>query len=595
MSTFYANYPSAAAGSNPSTGANGLPAPTSSTEIGGINPSGNLQPLQTDASGNLLVDIASPIILTENIAQFGGNPVVTGTGASGLGIPRVTVSNDSTVGLNAGTNNIGSITNVTGTVSLPTGASTATLQTTGNTSLAAISTAQTNGTQTTQIVQGGNTAIVTATGAQKVDGSAVTQPISAVSLPLPTGAALDSHLTNVQSAVGTAATTAVTIQGSSTGSAVPISGSISISNFPSEQNVNVNQIGGSALAIGQQLSAASIPVVLPAAQITSLTPPTTVTVTQATGTNLHTVVDSSALPTGAATALNQTGGSQKTQVVDGSGNVINSLSDGNGGFAIEVAQAATSFQLSTGNSSVAQLAAGATFTGTIDAIINQQSYSILLTSDQPGTLTIKQFIDAAGAHLAQSIVYSISAGVGFSRSGIMNGNYAQLIFHNTGASTTTTFDLNTYYGTIPASTQLNNAPISINEVNGTALSLGQTTAANSIPVVLASGTPVPATTSGTLSANAPVYNAYSSTNITTTAYTQLIASTSNVINTLHIFDSSGQAMILATGASGSEVVQLYVPPGGDTFTLTIPAATRVAYKALTANATAGYLLISMLE
>jgi hypothetical protein len=35
----------------------------------------------------------------DNITQFGGSNVVTGTGASGSGIPRVTVSNDSVVGL----------------------------------------------------------------------------------------------------------------------------------------------------------------------------------------------------------------------------------------------------------------------------------------------------------------------------------------------------------------------------------------------------------------------------------------------------------------------------------------------------------------
>jgi hypothetical protein len=33
----------------------------------------------------------------DNVAQFGGNNVVTGTGTSGLGIPRVTVSNDSNI------------------------------------------------------------------------------------------------------------------------------------------------------------------------------------------------------------------------------------------------------------------------------------------------------------------------------------------------------------------------------------------------------------------------------------------------------------------------------------------------------------------
>lgn len=41
--------------------------------------------------------IASMTPLQDNITQFGGSNVVTGTGASGSGIPRVTVSNDSQV------------------------------------------------------------------------------------------------------------------------------------------------------------------------------------------------------------------------------------------------------------------------------------------------------------------------------------------------------------------------------------------------------------------------------------------------------------------------------------------------------------------
>lgn len=97
--SFFAQYPavSGGGGSNASVGPNGSTAPTSSTEVAGINPSGNLQPLQTDSSGNLLVNISSPVVVSENVAQFGGNNVVTGVGASGLGIPRVTVSNDSSI------------------------------------------------------------------------------------------------------------------------------------------------------------------------------------------------------------------------------------------------------------------------------------------------------------------------------------------------------------------------------------------------------------------------------------------------------------------------------------------------------------------
>lgn len=49
-----------------------------------------------DASGNLNVTAAGASA-TVNVSQFGGSNVVTGTGASGAGIPRVTVSNDSVI------------------------------------------------------------------------------------------------------------------------------------------------------------------------------------------------------------------------------------------------------------------------------------------------------------------------------------------------------------------------------------------------------------------------------------------------------------------------------------------------------------------
>lgn len=61
---------------------------------------------------------------------------------------------------------------------------------------------------------------------------------------------------------------------------------------------------GSAITLGQQLDTASVPVVLPATQITALTPPTSVTVTQNTGTNLHTVVDSGSITVTQATGTN---------------------------------------------------------------------------------------------------------------------------------------------------------------------------------------------------------------------------------------------------------------------------------------------------
>lgn len=81
------------------------------------------------------------------------------------------------------------ITNISGTVSLPTGASTATLQTTGNTSLNSIDTK-------TPALSGGRVPVES----NLVQGLTDTQlrasavPVSAASLPLPTGAATESTL-----------------------------------------------------------------------------------------------------------------------------------------------------------------------------------------------------------------------------------------------------------------------------------------------------------------------------------------------------------------------------------------------------------------
>ncbi len=63
--------------------------------------SGQTDPLSLDTSGNLRVNCTTGCSGSNNIGQFGGSNVVTGTGASGAGVPRVTVSNDSVVGLSS--------------------------------------------------------------------------------------------------------------------------------------------------------------------------------------------------------------------------------------------------------------------------------------------------------------------------------------------------------------------------------------------------------------------------------------------------------------------------------------------------------------
>ena len=193
------------------------------------------------------------------------------------------------------------------------------------------------------------------------------------------------------------------------------------------------------------------------------------------------------LPALAATSTKQSDGSQKTQLVDGSGIVVGPVvvSAGNN---LPIAIGATNYVASTVNSTSAQLAANATFTGTIETTFNQQSYSLLVVTDQDGTLTINQYTDAGGTQLNSAIVIPVKALVPLAQSNVVNGNFFNVTYKNLGPKTTTTLKIDIAYGTIPATTQLNNAPVSLNEIGGTALTAGQKTGALSIPVVLPTDT-----------------------------------------------------------------------------------------------------------
>jgi len=129
---------------------------------------------------------------------------------------------------------------------------------------------------------------------------------------------------------------------------------------------------------------------------------------------------------------------------------------------------------------------------------------------------------------------------------------------------------------------------------------GQAVMSASVPVVLASNqSAIPITGTVTTGATqrskvALVRNDYSSVNVTTGAYVQLIASTSAQATRLEIFDSSGQTLVLAVGASSSEIDQFYINPGGNGIVdLLIPSGSRISIKAVTASATAGYINLTL--
>lgn len=122
---------------NPSVSGNNAPIPTSSTLIGGedggqlkpisVNSTGGVNYLKVDTSGFISPSAATS---TNQVTEIASLQSIDG---------KLTSVNVGTIpSIPAGTNNIGSLTNITGTVSLPTGASTSANQTTANASLSSI-------------------------------------------------------------------------------------------------------------------------------------------------------------------------------------------------------------------------------------------------------------------------------------------------------------------------------------------------------------------------------------------------------------------------------------------------------------------------
>lgn len=275
---------------NAANGTPGTTPPSEATQVAGVDTNGNLHVLQTDASGNLFVSLASePGAPFHVIVDSSALPTGASTSANQA------TSNTSLNTIISNQTNGTQETQIVGTVPLPIGAATAANQTTQETTLSAIQANQTNGTQTTGI-----------TG----------------TVPLPTGAATAANQTSQITQETATATSTASIDSKTvhvdTGSVTIVSSSLPTGASTSANQTNASQktqiVDGSGNVIASTSNALNVQVEnFPATQPVS----GTVTVTQATGTNLHTVVDSSALPTGAATSANQTNGTQQTQLVQG--------------------------------------------------------------------------------------------------------------------------------------------------------------------------------------------------------------------------------------------------------------------------------------
>lgn len=136
-----------------------------------------------------------------------------------------------------------------------------------NTSLLALDSTLTGGTQKTKIVDTGgtNVASVSAAGAVKVDGSAVTQPVSGT---VTSNQGTSPWVNNITQFGSTNVSTGT----GASGAGIPRVTISNDSSLAANQSVNVNQVGGSAVTLGQKTTANSIPVTLPSDQTVSAAP-----------------------------------------------------------------------------------------------------------------------------------------------------------------------------------------------------------------------------------------------------------------------------------------------------------------------------------
>lgn len=337
--------------------------PATGTAMGAKN-GANMVNLTADASSNLNVNVAAALpagtnvvgkfttdqtthgttdLVAADITKVGGTALALGQAVSASSIPVVlpaaqitALTPPTTITANAGT---GTMAVSAASLPLPAGAATATNQTSVIGSVGA-GTAAIN----SELVGGVyNTSAPTLTTGQQ----AALQTDSSANLKVNVATALPTGTNSIGNIATVAAVTAITnalpAGANTVGNVGLVAGSAKVGIVTTDQTTHgttdlvaadITKVGGAAFALGQQLAASALPVVLTATQLTALTPLTTIAVTQATGTNLHTVIDSGTITTVAAvTAI--------TNALPAGTNLIGKMTPNDGTSSITIKAAST--------------------------------------------------------------------------------------------------------------------------------------------------------------------------------------------------------------------------------------------------------------
>jgi len=125
----------------------------------------------------------------------------------------------------------------------------------------------------------------------------------------------------------------------------------------------------------------------------------------------------------------------------------------------------TKYILSTVNSTTAQLASLATFTGTVESVQNDTNLQLQIVCDQKYTVSVLQYSDAGGTKLINTKSFRRQANEPTSETLMLASDYYKITITNNGAGTTTTLNSQTTLGNLPVTpvglTNTGNFPVEV--------------------------------------------------------------------------------------------------------------------------------------
>lgn len=443
-----------------------------------------------------------------------------------------------------------------------------------------------------------NTPTVTAnagTGTFLVDGSAHTQPISASSLPLPTGAStsalqatgntslasIDSKLTSPLSVAQSGAWTLGRTWSLSSGTdsvAAAQSGSWSLTNISGTISLPTGAATSANQTNGSQITQVSVLPSIPAGAntigaVTQASGPWTQNLTQIGGSSISLGQAAAATSVPVVTQLDSAPATQNVTVQDTAStttSVANSQS-----FVTGSATASSTASFSVSSFEAVEVQVTGTWTGTLQSEVSMDG----------GTTWLLRGVKQSGAsYIANSFTANFQGGL--SIAGMTNFRIRATAAMTGTATVKITETIH------PGSIIVSNPQILR---DGTTQSVTNTIKAASTPPAATDTAIVVAVSPNSSSPGRGVLStfthSYSSSNLSTSAFTTIISSTSSTVNVTDIFDNSGGIWYLAyaatCGALSNGTNAVIIGPGGGGKDLQIPSGNCVGFEALGSNITSG--------